>query len=107
MTLDGLDCFTFPKIICFPNELLFPATILRAVYSIDICTVKIKNIGNMHAVLTNQITDIWHFNNKGKNHTVVSVQKDVALSYIWLPLTTVAHIDLGRCKEEIWSVNRI
>ena len=30
--------------------------------SIDIWTVAVKNIRNMHAVLTNQITDILHFN---------------------------------------------
>ena len=28
-----------------------------------ICTVAIKNIKNMHAVSTNQIADILHFNN--------------------------------------------
>ena len=33
-------------------------------HSIDICTVPIKNIKNMHAVSTNQIADILHFNNK-------------------------------------------
>ena len=32
--------------------------------SIDICTVVIKNIKNMHAVSTNQIADILHFNDK-------------------------------------------
>ena len=58
MTLDGLDCFEFFQ--CF----YFPASILRAIHSIDICTVKIKNIRNMYAILTNQITDIWHFNDK-------------------------------------------
>ena len=29
---------------------------------IDICMVAIKNIRNMHAVSTNQIADILHFN---------------------------------------------
>ena len=62
MMLDGLDCFEFFKHFCFPNKLLFPASILCAIQSIDICTLKIKNIRNMLAVLTNQITDIWHFN---------------------------------------------
>ena len=66
MTLDGLDCFEFFEIFCFPNELFFPASILRAMHSIDICTVKINNIRNMHAVLTSHITDIWHFNYKMK-----------------------------------------
>ena len=33
-------------------------------HSIDICTVAIKNIRNMHAVSTNQIADILHFNDK-------------------------------------------
>ena len=31
-------------------------------YFIDICSVIITNIGNIHATLTNQITDILHFN---------------------------------------------
>ena len=31
-------------------------------HSIDICTVPIKNIRNMHAVSTNQVADILHFN---------------------------------------------
>ena len=31
-------------------------------HSIDICTVAIKNIGNMHAVLTNRIADILQSN---------------------------------------------
>ena len=33
-----------------------------ASYSIDICTIAIKNIKNMHAVSANQIADILHFN---------------------------------------------
>ena len=32
--------------------------------AIDICTVVIKNIKNLHAVSTNQIADILHFNDK-------------------------------------------
>ena len=63
MTIDDLDCFEFFKIFCFPNELFFPSSILRALHSIDSCTAKIKHIRSMHAVLTNHITDIWHFNN--------------------------------------------
>ena len=63
MTLDSLNCFRFLKKFCFPNKLFFPASILRGIHSIDICMVKIKN-RNMHTVLTNQITDIWHFNDK-------------------------------------------
>ena len=31
-------------------------------HSIDICTVAIKNIKNMHAVSTFQMEDILHFN---------------------------------------------
>ena len=57
MTLDGLDSFELFKTFYFPDE-------LRAIHSIDICTVKIKRIRYMHAVLTSQITDIWHFNDK-------------------------------------------
>ena len=33
-------------------------------HSMDICTVTIKNIKNMHAISTNQIADILHFNDK-------------------------------------------
>ena len=64
MTLDGLDSFELFKTFYFPDELYFPASILRAIHSIDICTVKIKRIRYMHAVFTNQITHIWHFNDK-------------------------------------------
>ena len=35
-----------------------------------------------------------------KNHTVVSVRKYISLSYIWLSLTSVAHIGLSRCKKD-------
>ena len=62
MTLDGLNCFEFFKIFCFSNELFFPVSILHAIHSIDIFTVKVKNIRNIHALLTKQTTDIWHFN---------------------------------------------
>ena len=34
--------------------------------SIDICTVAIKNIRNVHAVSTNQIADLLHFNDRFK-----------------------------------------
>ena len=33
-----------------------------AFLSIGICTLAIKNIRNMHAVSTNQVADILHFN---------------------------------------------
>ena len=36
-------------------------------HSIDICTGAIKNIRNVQAVSTNQITDILHFNDDGHN----------------------------------------
>ena len=35
-------------------------------HSIDICTVVIKNIKNIHAVSTNQIADILHYNDNTK-----------------------------------------
>ena len=35
-------------------------------HSIDICTVAITNIRNMHAVSTNQIADIFYFNDNRK-----------------------------------------
>ena len=38
-------------------------------------------------------------NRVAKNHNVVSVQKYITLSYIWLSFTTVAHIGYSRCKK--------
>ena len=50
------------------RQLLQNATFIancdRISNSIDIYTVAIKNIGNMHAVSTNQTADILHFNDK-------------------------------------------
>ena len=45
------------KFKCFLYPASFPVS-----HSIDICTVAIKNIKNMHAVSTNQLADILHFN---------------------------------------------
>ena len=33
-------------------------------FHIDVCTVAVKNIKNMHAVSTNQMAGIFHFNDK-------------------------------------------
>ena len=46
------------KFKCF----VYPASLSCVSHSIDICTVAIKNIRNMYAVLTSQIADILHFN---------------------------------------------
>ena len=48
------------KFKCF----VYPASLSCDSHSIDICTVAIKNIGNMHVVSTNKIADILHFNDK-------------------------------------------
>ena len=48
------------KFRCF----VYPASLSCASHSFEICTVAIKNIRNMHAVSTNQIADILHFNDK-------------------------------------------
>ena len=48
------------KFKCF----VYPASLSCVSHSIDICTVAIKNIRNMHAVSTNQIAVIFHFNDK-------------------------------------------
>ena len=48
------------KFKCF----VYPTSLSCVSHSIDICTVAIQNIRNMHAVSTNQIADILHFNNK-------------------------------------------
>ena len=45
------------KFKCFLYPASFPVS-----HSIDICAVAIKNIKNMHAVSTNQLADILHFN---------------------------------------------
>ena len=50
-------CLTFHSIVFdIPFDIPF-----------HICTVAIKNIRNMHAVSTNQIADILHFNDKDIN----------------------------------------
>ena len=41
--------------------LVHPASLSCVSHSIDICTVAIKDIRNMHAVSTNQIADIFLF----------------------------------------------
>ena len=40
----------------------YPARLSCDSHSIDICTVAIKNVKNIHAVSTNQIPGILHFN---------------------------------------------
>ena len=50
------------KFKCF----LYPAKLSCVSYSIDICTVAIKN-RNMHAVSTNKIAHILDFNYKGEH----------------------------------------
>ena len=45
-----------PKFKCF----VYPALLSSVSHSINICTVAIKNIRNMHAVSTNQVADILH-----------------------------------------------
>ena len=52
---------------------VYPASLSCVSHSIDICTVAIKNIRNVHAVSTNQIVDILHFNDK--------LSEDVRVSY--------------------------
>ena len=51
-----LGLYTFK---CF----LYPTSLSCVSHYINICTVTIKNIRNMHAVSTNQIANILHFNN--------------------------------------------
>ena len=43
---------------------VYLASLSYVSHFIDICIVAIKNIRNMHAVSTNQITDILYFNDK-------------------------------------------
>ena len=52
----------------------------RQCYSIDIRTVVIKNIRNIHAVSTNQIANILHFSHK---ELYLSEQK-VTLLYLFI-----------------------
>ena len=46
------------RLVCF----VYPASVSCVSHSIDICTVAIKNIRHMHAVTSNQIADVVHFN---------------------------------------------
>ena len=48
------------KFKCF----LYPVLLSCVSHSIDLFKVAIKNIKNMHVILTNQIADILHFNDK-------------------------------------------
>ena len=50
------------KLKCFE----YPTSLSCVSHSVDICSVAIQNIRNMHAVSTNQIADILHF--KDKSH---------------------------------------
>ena len=43
---------------------LYPAYLSWLSHSIGICTIAIKNMKNMHAVSTNEIVNIFHFNDK-------------------------------------------
>ena len=44
------------------NVLYIPPRLSAFSHSIDICTIAIKNVRNMHPVSTNQIADILNFN---------------------------------------------
>ena len=46
------------KFKCF----IYPTSLSCVLHIIDICTVAIKNIRKKHAVSTNQVADIFHFN---------------------------------------------
>ena len=56
-----------------------PASLSCISHSIDIWTVAIKNIRNIHAVSINQIADILHFKDNGHkkrwSHKVLSRKK--------------------------------
>ena len=56
-THDGLGQYKF-------KGFAYLALLSCVSHFIDICTVAIKYIRNMHAVSTNQIADILHFNDK-------------------------------------------
>ena len=43
---------------------VYPASLSCVSHFIDVCTVAIKNIRNMHTDSTNQIAGILHFNDK-------------------------------------------
>ena len=46
------------------NFFAYPASLSCLSNSINICTVAVTNIRNMHTVSTNQIADILHYNNQ-------------------------------------------
>lgn len=61
MAYNSLGYFEFFNFFSQTNY-FFRGSILRPTHSNDICTVIVKNIRNMQAVLTNHIADIVHFN---------------------------------------------
>ena len=64
----------FFKFFVFQRNYFFLASILGAMHCIDICIVKIENIRNMDTnmdnILTNQITDVWHFSDRINKVTI-------------------------------------
>ena len=57
-------------------------------YSIDICTVAIEDIRNMHAVSSNPIADILRFNDNGLLSEVYNLlktiyQKQVSMKFVF------------------------
>ena len=69
-------------------------------HSIDICTVAIKNIRNMHAVSTNQIADILHFNDKGNKCRYESTFISCGISPFLYFVAYVAHPLLDQLTNE-------
>ena len=66
-----------------------PASLSCVSYSIDICTVAIKNIRNMHAVSTNQIADILHFNDNGNYVIKGQSERYIVIKFTSIQKTTV------------------
>ena len=63
------------KFKCFA----YPTKLSCVSYIIDFCTVAIENVRNMHAVITNQIADILHFND---NVVTVTIRISVIFTFV-------------------------
>ena len=72
--------------------------ISRVSHSIDICTVTIKNIRNIHTVSTNQIADILHFNDNYLKHIV-------AFTTNLIPAFNIIIFGFNYCDDQVRYVN--
>ena len=83
------------KFKCF----LYPSSLSRVSHSINICTVAIKNIRNMHAVSTSQIANILHFNDNNLiRYTAHKLKKSLMENFFFVCSDRTLHIKSNRRK---------